>query len=224
MHAQSENGQNSKKSPTPRKLGVLGWQEAHWKDRPGYARRWHRQPFPWTTIYQFVPENGYEMLLSSTALNLDSADRQDVALNHTHFRAYVKGGYHGIAQPIPELPHHRPIRFWDFLSDEGVARVISDLELVIQPKTKKPLKNKESETVTKTGRPVPLTPQNPEKKCSNDAGFSARNSSFSVSSGLRRCLVCEKPFRARRKTKMVCSPRCRNRLWRKKVRLQGIGR
>jgi hypothetical protein len=196
------------------------WQEAQYNNKPGHARRWHRQPFSWTTIYQFVPETGYEVLVSSTLINLGYTrpEKLQTAINHTHYFAIVNGAY-GFARPCPE--HRRrfkdhPVALWDFLDTTGFAAIIDDFKLTILRKCEKRRKTLESETLTPEKRPPACTPPNPEKKCSNDKGFSGAISGFSVSPGFRTCPVCEKRFKPLRKTRIACSPRCRNRLWRKK--------
>jgi hypothetical protein len=200
---------------------VLPWLEARWRGRPGHARRWHRQPFPWTRIYEFIPEDGEAVLLAGLVLNLGLPrhEKLDTAIRkRTHFPAKT-GRRQGLTRPIPGTPSH--LKLWDFLGDDGVAAIVPDPAIEVWTwrqerdrggrKLRSVTRNDEVDTQVAT---LP----NPAEEPSKDGPLSAPSSEFGVTpgpgSGLRACPVCERLFPPSRRTQVVCSPRCRIRRWR----------
>jgi hypothetical protein len=107
------------------------WRDAWRGKQPGQARRHHRQPFPWTTIYEFVPDDGEACLLSGDVLSLGVTRprRREKALAKRGgpvFRA-IGNGRRGVARLVPGRPPSLAV--WDFLADDGVMR--SDLAVEV---------------------------------------------------------------------------------------------
>jgi len=109
------------------------WLETRWGKHSGAARRYHRQPFPWTTLYEFIPDDGEAVILSGEVLHLGVTRplRRDRELDKRKgplFHAMCKGR-RGVARVIPGASTAPSIQRWDFLGDDGVLRIVWDLGL-----------------------------------------------------------------------------------------------
>src|SRR5215813_3332693 len=98
---------------------VPRWLEARWGKSPGAARRYHRQPFPWTTLYDFIPDDGEAIILSAEVLDVGVSrpqrrDREVEKRKGPVFNAVCQG-HRGWARVIPGGPDAPTITRWDFL-------------------------------------------------------------------------------------------------------------
>jgi hypothetical protein len=110
------------------------WIEARWGKRGGHARRASRQPFAWTCLYEFVPDDGEALLLAGEVLSLGVTKprRREAELGRRkgpYFHAVADGRVRGVARAIPG---GKPsLVAWDFLGDDGVARVLPDTRVEV---------------------------------------------------------------------------------------------
>ncbi len=118
----------------PPEDGGARWLRARWRDREGYARRHHRQPFPWLTLYEFVGDTAEDaVVLSGEVLGLGRVlrRRRAQALARRRgpiFRAFV-GDREGVARRIESTPVC--FAWWDFLGTDGVAQVLPDTKVEV---------------------------------------------------------------------------------------------
>lgn len=111
------------------------WLKARWGKRHGNARRYHRQPFRWTTLYEFIPDDGEAVVLSGEVLNLGVThpERHERELDKRKgpvFHAILKGR-RGVARAIPGSPYAPSITRWDFLGHDGMLQTIADPALQV---------------------------------------------------------------------------------------------
>jgi hypothetical protein len=121
---------------TPLAVGVEApWIAAKWGKRPGYARRFHRQPFRWTTLYDFIPDDGEGVVLSAEVLDVGvrrpARRAQELEKRKGPVFHAVCQGRRGVACVIAGGPFAPSVNRWDFLGEDGVLRIVSDLSLEV---------------------------------------------------------------------------------------------
>lgn len=110
------------------------WLETWWRDRHGWARRFHHQPFrQWTLLYSFVPDDGDEVILSGEVLCLGRVQPQrrgrELARRKGPCFHAICEGKHGVARLASAS--QPSLAGWDFLSDDGFFRRVSDLRIEV---------------------------------------------------------------------------------------------
>jgi hypothetical protein len=104
------------------------WLNAEWGKRRGHARRHRYQPFPWTCLYEFVPDDGQACLLSGEVLHLGVTrlgrrERELEKRKGPVFHA-IWNGRPGVARVVPGCL--TSFAWWHFLGDDGVMRTVPD--------------------------------------------------------------------------------------------------
>jgi hypothetical protein len=109
------------------------WLDAKWGKRRGHARRHRCQPFPWTCVYEFVPEEGEACLVSGEVLHLGvtrpGRREQEVGKRKGPVFHAMSNGRRGVGRVVPGCL--TSFARWHFLGDDAVMRTMPDTEIEI---------------------------------------------------------------------------------------------